>query len=110
MKYLAKFAVAALVAIGAVGAAAAPAEARVVVSVGLGDTYMGYNYYRPCSYYFRHDLPAPRRCYSYYRRYHPHLYIYSGFVFRDRVHYGYWRHRNDFRHWRNHRWDRRHRH
>lgn len=110
MNRFAKYAVAALVAIGAVAGAAAPAEARVVVAVGVGGpVYYGYNYSRPCSYYYRHDLPAPRRCYSHYRRYYgSHVYISSGFVFLNRTHYYRWHRRDDFRHWRNHNWRRHH--
>jgi hypothetical protein len=113
MKFFAKYAVAVLVAIGALGAAAAPADAHVTVGIGIGiggPVYHGYNYYSPCSYYFRHDLPAPRRCYSYYHRTYPNIYVNGGFVFRDHAHYGHWRDRDDFRHWRNHHWDRHYHH
>jgi hypothetical protein len=97
-------------ALGAAMAASAPASAQVSLSIGIGGgpMYMGYDYWRPCEWYFAHDFPAPRRCYDYYRggNWGPHLYISDGFVFRDRNHWRHWRGRDDFRRWRSHDWDR----
>jgi hypothetical protein len=107
MKPFVKYLLAAFISAGALAAAAPPAAAHVTVSVGI-PVYYGYNYNHPCSYYFRHDLPAPGRCYAHYRHAYPHIYLYGGFVFRDRVHYNHWRNRDDFRHWRNHRWNHHH--
>jgi hypothetical protein len=111
MKKITGFAVAALLAAGAAIGTTTPASARVTFSVGIGGPlYYGYDYYRPCRWYFQHDFPAPRRCYrDYMGFYGPHVYISDGFVFRDRAHWGRWRDRDDFRHWRSYDWDRHHR-
>lgn len=111
MKKIMNYAVAGLIAAGAaVGATTVPAKAAVGVSIGIGGPmYYGYDYYRPCRWYFNHDFPAPRRCYADYRSYYgPSVYLSSGFVFRDRVHYGRFRDRDDFHHWRDHDWSRHH--
>ena len=95
-------------ALGAAIAVSAPANAGVSFSIGIGGpAYYGYDYWRPCDWYFAHGFPAPRRCYDYYRGvWGPHLYISDGFVFRDRDDWYRWRGRDDFRHWRGHDWDR----
>lgn len=106
-KSIASYAIAALIAGGAATGAAVPAQADVGISVGFGGpAYYGYDYQRPCSFYFRHDLPAPRRCYrDYYGYYGSDVYISDGFVFRNRGTYGHWKDRDDFRHWRGHDWN-----
>jgi hypothetical protein len=98
VKLLPKLVLAALVAGGAVSLdAQAPAEAGVALSISIGD----YNYHRTCSYYYRHHLPAPRRCYTYMRRYWgPAIYIDGDFIFRDRSDWGRWRNRDDYYHWK----------
>lgn len=109
MKFLAKYAVAAALLAGGVAVGTVePAQAQVSFSIGFGGpSYYGYDYYRPCSWYYRHDYPAPRRCYDDYRGYYGSgIYISDGFVFRDRRHYGHWRHRDDYRRWRTHDWTR----
>lgn len=85
---------------------AAPSEAGVNLSIGIGvPAYYGYDYYRPCEWYWRHDFPAPRRCFDYYRRYWgPGLYIDGDFLFRDRDDYYRWRGRDNYRRWRGHDW------
>jgi hypothetical protein len=111
MKKLANYAIAGLIAAGAaVGATTVPAKAAVGVSIGIGGPmYYGYDYYRPCRWYYDNDFPAPRRCYRDYVGYYgPSVYLSSGFVFRDRVHYYRFRDRDDFRHWRMHNWVRHH--
>jgi hypothetical protein len=109
MKKIANYAVAALIAAGAAVGASAPAKAEVDFSIGIGGpSYYGYDYYRPCRWYFNHDFPAPRRCYrEFYGFYGPNVYISDGFVFRNRGYYGRWRYRDDYRHWRSHDWRRR---
>jgi hypothetical protein len=103
MRPLAKFAFAALVAGSAIGFGSS-ANAAVGVTIGVGPfTGSYYDYGRPCDYYRGYGYPAPARCYNdYYGYYGPGVYIDSGFVFRDRVTYGRWRYRNDYRHWRRH--------
>jgi hypothetical protein len=111
MKKIASYAVAALIAAGAAVGASAPAKAAVSFSIGVGGPlYYGYDYYRPCRWYFDHDFPAPRRCYrEYIGFYGPNVYISDGFVFRDRAHWGHWRYRSDYRRWRSYDWERHHR-
>ncbi|HEY1710381.1 MAG TPA: hypothetical protein VGG10_19070 [Rhizomicrobium sp.] len=106
MKTIAKYALGALMTGAVALGAAAPAQAGVGVSIGIGGpAYYGYNYYQPCRFYFNHDLPAPNRCLADYRRFYgPSVYISDGFIFRDRVTWGRWRDRDDFRHWRAHDW------
>jgi hypothetical protein len=111
MNRLSTYAIAGLIAAGAaMGATTLPAKAGVDVSIGVGGPlYYGYDYYRPCRWYFDNDFPAPRRCYREYTGFYgPGVYISSGFVFRDRAHYYRYRGRDDFRHWRNHNWNRHH--
>ncbi|MDE2183272.1 MAG: hypothetical protein KGJ78_09645 [Alphaproteobacteria bacterium] len=86
--------------------AAAPAQAGVNFSIGIGvPAYYGYDYYRPCDWYRWHDYPAPRRCYAYYRGYWgPSMYVDGDFIFRDRDDWYRWRDRDDYRHWRGHDW------
>lgn len=91
----------------AVSAPAANAGVSLSIGIGGGPVYFGYDYWRPCDWYFAHGFPAPYRCYSYYRGvYGPRLYVDGGFVFRDRGDWYRWRDRDDFRHWRGHDWDR----
>ena len=127
MKTLAKLAVAAVMLGGGAIASTAPANADVGVSIGVGGPgyygyysngpryyggyggyyapYYGYDYYRPCSFYYYNELPAPPRCYSYYSDYYgPSVYFNSGFVFRDRDDFWRWHDRDDFRHWSGHNW------
>lgn len=114
MKKFAKFIVAGLIAAGAAIGVSAPAQAGVSFEIGVGGPgyeYYGYDYYRPCRWYFEHEYPAPRRCYrDYIGFYGPHVYISDGFVFRDRGHWNRWRVRDDYRHWRGHDWRVRERH
>jgi hypothetical protein len=115
MKSSIKYALAAMLAGGAALATTAPAQAGVGISLQFGDgggygyygqDYYGYNYGRPCSFYFRHDLPAPGRCYrDYYGYYGPGVYLFDGFVFSSRGSYGHWRNNDRFRHWRGHNWN-----
>src|SRR5258706_8184369 len=112
MKSLTKLAIGALMLGGGTIAAAAPANAEVGVSVGIGGpgysgyyssgpAYYGYDYYRPCSFYRYNDLPAPARCYNYFYGYYgPGVFFDSDFVFRDHDDFYRWRDRDDFRHWR----------
>ena len=116
MKALAKFGVAALMLGGSALATAQSANAEVGVSIGIGGPgyyggyygpgpYYGgdYDYYRPCSWYYYYDLPAPARCYNYYYRYYgPSVYLDGDFIFRDRDDWWRWHDRDDFHHWRNH--------
>jgi hypothetical protein len=128
MKTLSKLAVAAVMLGGGAIASTAPANADVGFSVGVGGPgyygyysngpsyyggygggysapYYGYSYYRPCSFYYYNELPAPPRCYNYFRDYYgPSIYFDSGFVFRDRDDYWRWHDRDDFRHWSSHNW------
>jgi hypothetical protein len=106
MKSIAKFALGALMTGAVALGAAAPAQAGVGISIGIGGpAYYGYDYAQPCRYYFNHELPAPGRCVADYRRFYGRgVYITDGFVFRDRVTWGRWRGRDDFRHWRTHDW------
>jgi len=99
---------AALVASGAALAATAPANAAVGISIGIGGpAYYGYDYYRPCRFYFDNHFPAPQRCYDEFRGFYgPGVYISDGFVFGSRYDYGRWSRRDDFRHWRSHDWNR----
>lgn len=98
-------------ALGGAAMLATPAEAQMDFSIGIGaPTYYGYNWDRTCDWYRWHEMPAPARCLGYYRDvWGPGVYLNSGFVFRDRDHWGRWRDRDDFRHWRgydwHHRWD-----
>lgn len=94
--------------LGAALAVSAPASAGVSLSIGIGGpSYYGYDYWRPCDWYFDHGFPAPYRCYDYYRgAWGPHLYVNGGFVFRDRDDWYRWRNRDDFRRWRGHDWER----
>jgi hypothetical protein len=104
MRMISKFATAALVAGAAAFGVSAPASAdHVSVSIGIGGpAYVGdYDWYRPCGWYFHWNLPAPARCYhDYYGFYGPNIYVYDGFVFRDRDDWGRWQDRDDFHHWR----------
>lgn len=95
-------------ALGAAITMSAPANAEVSFSIGIGGpVFYGYDYWRPCGWYFDHGFPAPARCYDYYRGFWgPRLYMSDGFVFRDRDDWYRWRGRDDFRHWRGHDWDR----
>lgn len=106
MKKFAQFIVAGLIAAGTAVGVSAPAQAGVSFEIGVGGpAYYGYDYYRPCRWYFEHDFPAPNRCYrDYVGFYGPHVYISDGFVFRDRGHWDRWRVRDDYRHWRTHDW------
>jgi hypothetical protein len=125
MKTLAKLAVAAAMLGGGAIVSTAPANADVGVSIGVGGpgyygyysngpryyggygAYYGYDYYRPCSFYYYNELPAPPRCYSYFEEYYgPSVFFDSGFVFRDRDDYWRWHDRDDFRHWQGHDWGR----
>ncbi|MDE2112164.1 MAG: hypothetical protein KGJ79_13555 [Alphaproteobacteria bacterium] len=118
MRSLVKVFTAALLLGGGVTAVAAPAQAGVDLSIGIGvPAYYGYDFYRPCEFYRYHDLPAPARCYSYFYRYWgPGVYIDGDFLFRDRDDWWRWHDRDDYRHWRDHDfhwqgradWDRRH--
>jgi hypothetical protein len=114
MKQTLKYALAGMLAGGAALATTAPAQAGVGVSIEFGNggygyygqDYYGYNYGRPCNFYFRHDLPAPGRCYrDFYSYYGPSVYLYDGFVFSSRGSYGHWRYNDNFRHWRGHNWN-----
>jgi len=95
---LPKLALAALVAGGVASLdMQRPATAAVSISIGIGGNY---DYYRPCSYYYRYGLPAPHRCYDYLRRYYGSgIYLDGDFIFRDRYTWGRWRDRDDYRHW-----------
>lgn len=114
MKQSLKYALAALLAGSAAVATTAPAQAGVSFSIGIGgggyggyydQDYYGYNYARPCAFYFRNDLPAPARCYrDYYSYYGPSVFLSDGFVFSNRGNYGRWRDNDRFRHWRSHNW------
>lgn len=86
--------------------AAAPANARVSLSIGLGGpVYNGYNYERSCSYYRYHDLPAPARCLGYYRGvWGSNVYLDGNFVFQDRDQWGRWSGRSNYRQWHDHDW------
>src|SRR5271155_3193461 len=95
MKSLAKIAVAAFFMGGAALLTAAPADAGINLSIGIGvpgfvpgyPAYYGYDYYRPCDFYRYNDLPAPRRCYAYFYNYWgPGVYFDGNFIFRDRAH------------------------
>ena len=108
MNSLAKIATAAFLMGGAAFMTAAPANAGLSVSVGIGvpgfvrgyPAYYGYDYYRPCEFYLNNDLPAPRRCYSYfYNVWGPGLYFDGNFIFRDRAHWWRWHDRDDYRRW-----------
>ncbi len=95
-------------ALGAAIAVSAPAaNAELSFSIGIGGpVYYGYDYWRPCGWYFDHGFPAPYRCYDYYRgSWGSRLYVSDGFVFRDRDDWNRWRGRDDFRRWRGHEWD-----
>src|SRR5579872_2424103 len=77
---LSKYALAAVVAGGAVMfGAATPASAGVSISIGLGGGgyYSGDYYYdRPCSFYYHNNIPAPLRCRDYLERYWgPGIYV-----------------------------------
>jgi hypothetical protein len=106
MKFINKSALAALLVAGGAIGIAAPANAEVGVSIGIGGpgyygTYRDYDYYRPCSWYRYWDLPAPARCYgAYYGYFGPGVFLDGDFVFRDRDDWGRWRDRDDFRGWR----------
>jgi len=110
MRFFNKFALAALLASGAVIGASAPANARVDVSIGVGGpgVFVGdYDYYRPCSYYRYWNIPAPARCYrEFYGFYGPSVFVVDGFVFSNRDSWGRWRDRDDYGHWRRHEWRR----
>ena len=108
MNSLAKIATAAFLMGGAAFMTAAPANAGVSLSVGIGvpgfargyPAYYGYDYYRPCAFYLNNDLPAPRRCYGYfYNVWGPGLYFDGNFLFRDRAHWWRWHDRDDYRRW-----------
>lgn len=102
MRIASNLALAALVTLGAATAATTtPASAAVTFSIGLYDR--DYDYNRPCSFYYRNALPAPHRCYRYFRRYYgPSIYIDGDFIFRSNSDYSRWRDRDDYRHWRRH--------
>jgi hypothetical protein len=111
MRIATKLALAALVAAGAMSTAATtPANAAVGFSIQLYDR--DYDYNRSCSYYYRNDIPAPRRCYDYFHRYYGSgLYMDGDFIFRSHNDFYRWRDRDDYRHWRRHEfrrdyWDR----
>ena len=113
MKTLAKLGVAALMLGGSALATTQSANAEVGVSIGIGGPgYYGYSggyydgyydYYRPCSWYYYYDLPAPRRCYDYFYSYWgPSIFFDGDFIFRDRDDYWRWHDRDDYHHWRDH--------
>lgn len=105
MKLLANYAVAAAVAAGALMGASAPANAAVGLSISVGGPfyYGGYDYRRPCSFYRRYDLPAPRRCLGYFRNYYGSaVYLDGDFVFGSQNVFYRWRDHDDYRRWRNH--------
>lgn len=105
MKSSVKILVAALMLGGTALAVATPAEARVGLSIGIGvpGPYWGYRYDRPCWFYRAHALPAPARCYDYYRaHWGSGVYLDGNFVFGSRDAWYHWRDRDDYRHWRDH--------
>jgi hypothetical protein len=104
MRNLAKVLAVAGLAGGGIAATAAPANADVGLSIGIGPGYYtGYDYYRPCSFYRYNDLPAPARCYRYlYGYWGRNIYVDGDFIFRDRGDWWRWHDRDDYRHWRHH--------
>lgn len=105
-KPLARTLLAVLMLGGAAISGIAPAHADDWgISVGVGapgwDGY--YDDGRPCWWYRSYNLPAPRRCYSYfYGIWGPSLYLDGDFIFRDRDNLRHWHDRADYRHWRDH--------
>jgi hypothetical protein len=105
MKSLTKVLLASVMLSGAALAVAGPASAGVDVSIGIGGPgyYADYDYNRPCWFYRTHDLPAPRRCYDYFRGiWGGGIYVDGDFLFQDRDHWWRWHDRDDYHHWRNH--------
>jgi hypothetical protein len=105
MKTLSKALVTCLMVGGAALTVASPAQAQVSFSVGIGGPgYYGvYDWNHPCWWYRNNDLPAPRRCYSYYYGiWGPRIYIDNDFIFRDHDDYWRWHDRDDYHHWRGH--------
>ena len=105
MKTFNRFAIAALLAGGAIIVATAPANAHVDVSISVGGSVFAgdYDYDRPCAWYRYWNLPAPGRCYrAYWGFYGPNVYIVDGFVFRDRDDWDRWHDRDEWLHWRVH--------
>jgi len=82
-----------------------PARAQVSFSVGFGfpGYYNDYDWNHPCWWYRQYDMPAPRRCYSYfYGIWGPRIYADGDFIFRDHDDYWRWHDRDWYRHWRSH--------
>jgi hypothetical protein len=78
MNGLAKLALGALM-IGSAAVAVTPASAGAAVGTGDG------SHAKPCRFYVHRDLPAPHRCYRFFRNvYGPEVYLRDGYVFRDR--------------------------
>lgn len=105
-KSLPKALFAALMIGGAAIAGATPARADdwgLSVDFGAPGSDGYYDDGRPCWWYRSYDLPAPRRCYSYfYGIWRSSLYLDGDFIFRDRDDWWRWHDRDDYRHWRDH--------